>query len=216
MASKEYYKEYYIKNKERIIERVKKYAGNNKEKVSKYQKSYSTEHKNELKIYKSEYFKRNYKYTKRKCIICNKSFLVKDRGGKAKTCSIKCSKIFKQTYERNRMRIWEKNRKLINPQFRLKSNIATSIWQAIKSNKNNRHWEDLVGYTLEQLTQRLSLNFTNGMTWNNYGKWHIDYKKPQSLFNYEQPEEQAFKDCWSLANLQPLWAYDNIIKSNKF
>jgi len=54
------------------------------------------------------------------------------------------------------------------------------------------------------------------MTWLNYGKWHIDHKKPKSLFKYNSYNEQAFKDCWSLANLQPLWAHDNISKSNKF
>ena len=54
------------------------------------------------------------------------------------------------------------------------------------------------------------------MTWDNYGEWHIDHKKPKSLFDYDSPKDQAFKDCWSLANLQPLWAEDNKNKSNKF
>jgi len=53
------------------------------------------------------------------------------------------------------------------------------------------------------------------MTWDNYGKWHIDHVIPTSVFNFEKPEDDDFKRCWSLQNLQPLWALDNIKKGNK-
>jgi len=46
--------------------------------------------------------------------------------------------------------------------------------------------------------------------------WVIDHKKPRILFNYINPEEQAFKDCWCLANLQPLEKITNIKKGYKF
>lgn len=55
------------------------------------------------------------------------------------------------------------------------------------------------------------------MNWNNYGSyWVIDHKKPKSLFKYYNPEDQAFRDCWCLANLQPLEVKENLNKSNKF
>ena len=100
--------------------------------------------------------------------------------------------------------------------FRLNDSMSISVRLALKGNKSGRHWETLVGYTIQDLINRLSVNFQEGMSWQNYGDWHLDHKKPVSLFHYKTPEEQAFKDCWSLANLQPLWAIDNLIKSNKF
>lgn len=55
------------------------------------------------------------------------------------------------------------------------------------------------------------------MTWENHGihGWHIDHKIPVSAFKFKKPEDEDFKLCWSLKNLQPLWAFDNISKKNK-
>ena len=54
------------------------------------------------------------------------------------------------------------------------------------------------------------------MTWENYGleTWHLDHIKPVSKFNLLDVDEQ--KKCFHYTNLQPLWAKDNIKKSNKF
>ena len=38
---------------------------------------------------------------------------------------------------------------------------------------------------------------------------------PKSAFNFETAEDADFKKCWALENLQPLWAKDNLRKSNK-
>ena len=56
--------------------------------------------------------------------------------------------------------------------------------------------------------------FTEGMTWENHGKWHIDHIKPCCSFNLEDEEEQ--KKCFHYTNLQPLWATDNLVKSGKY
>ena len=53
------------------------------------------------------------------------------------------------------------------------------------------------------------------MTWDNYGEWHIDHIIPISYFDYSSYDDETFKICWDLNNLQPLWAKDNLIKSNK-
>lgn len=99
----------------------------------------------------------------------------------------------------------------------LTSTIKGSIYKALKENKKRRRWETLVGYTIEQLKQHLEKQFKEGMTWNNYGKygWHIDHIIPISAFNFEKPEDDDFKRCWALKNLQPLWAKENLIKQNK-
>ena len=55
------------------------------------------------------------------------------------------------------------------------------------------------------------------MSWDNYGRngWEIDHIKPISSFNFNSYKDKEFKECWSLENLQPLWAEENIRKSNK-
>ena len=55
------------------------------------------------------------------------------------------------------------------------------------------------------------------MNWENYGSyWHIDHIKPKSLFIFESLEDEEFKQCWSLNNLRPLEAKENIRKGNRF
>ena len=58
--------------------------------------------------------------------------------------------------------------------------------------------------------------FLDGMTWNNYGlkTWHIDHIKPISKYNLTDPED--IKNAFNYKNLQPLWASDNLSKSNKY
>ena len=53
------------------------------------------------------------------------------------------------------------------------------------------------------------------MNWDNYGEWHVDHIIPKSSFNFSSKHDKEFKECWALDNLQPLWAEDNIAKSDK-
>lgn len=100
---------------------------------------------------------------------------------------------------------------------KLKDNVACLIYQSLKrGSKAGRHWEDLVGYTLDQLKLHLEKRFKPGMGWENYGTvWSIDHKIPVSVFNFERPEDIDFRICWSLKNLQPLECSENSRKNNK-
>ncbi len=103
-----------------------------------------------------------------------------------------------------------------NPKFRLKMSISKGIRDSLKKgNKNGRHWETLVGYTFNDLKKHFEKQFTEGMSWENYGEWHIDHIIPVKVFNFDKPEHLDFKRCWALKNLRPLWAKDNILKRAK-
>jgi len=100
---------------------------------------------------------------------------------------------------------------------KLSRRISKMIWKALKGNKASRHWETLVPYTLEELKQHLECLFQPGMSWENhtFDGWHIDHKIPMSVFNITSCGCEDFKMCWALENLQPLWAEENLRKSNK-
>ncbi len=55
----------------------------------------------------------------------------------------------------------------------------------------------------------LKKRFKPGMTWDNYGLWHVDHRVPCSKFDLTDPAEQL------LSNLQPLFAEDNLKKGNR-
>ena len=97
----------------------------------------------------------------------------------------------------------------------LNNRIRSLIQQSIRGKKCGRKWEDLVGYSVDDLKRHLEKQFKDGMSWGNRSEWHIDHIIPKSVFNYEKPEDDDFKKCWALKNLQPLWAKDNISKHNK-
>jgi hypothetical protein len=76
--------------------------------------------------------------------------------------------------------------------------------------KPSRSFE-LLGTDLESFKAYMESLFTEGMTWENHGEWHIDHIVP--LASGKTPEE-----IWELChytNLQPLWAEDNLRKHTK-
>lgn len=171
----------------------KEYNRNNRENNKKYLQKYHTVNKNKIKEKRKEYNKNN---------------------------QDKIKNYSKNYYEINKKDIISKislyidNRKKTDPIFKLKCNLRTRLSKFL-CNKNitkNKKTEKLIGTTYEDLKNHIENQFTEGMSWDNYGKWHIDHITPlcsasnkdeiYKLFNYE--------------NLQPLWALDNIKKGGKF
>lgn len=111
----------------------------------------------------------------------------------------------------------EKLKKQTDPCFALKTRMRILMYASIRQAKNGRKWEELVGYTIDELRNHIENLFAEGMTWERFmnGEIHIDHKIPVSSFNFSCPEDEDFKKCWALNNLQPMWAVDNIKKSNK-
>jgi len=114
-------------------------------------------------------------------------------------------------------RKYEKHRKDTDPIYKLISNFRTAIYQVLKENNvdKNGHYFEVLKYTPEELIIHLEKQFTDGMTWDNYGQWHVDHKLPITHFNINEIGDDEFMKCWSLSNLQPLWGDENIRKSNK-
>lgn len=115
----------------------------------------------------------------------------------------------------------DKDRKLIDPKYKLRctmgQRISGSLNRRLKGVKQERrkHWERLLGYTVDDLMRRLEKLFKPGMTWENYGEWHLDHIIPLAAFNYTSVGDIDFKRAWALTNLQPLWAVENSKKGAK-
>jgi hypothetical protein len=112
--------------------------------------------------------------------------------------------------------LYEKNRKLTDPEFKLLKTLRSRLGTAINrqnSSKNNTTIK-LVGCSVSFLKGFLEAKFKEGMTWENHGEWHIDHIKPCASFNLLNEEEQ--KKCFHYTNLQPLWATENLSKGCKF
>jgi hypothetical protein len=71
-----------------------------------------------------------------------------------------------------------------------------------------------LGCSIDEFKIYIESKFTTDMSWDNYGKWHIDHIKPLSLFQLSDFEQ--LKIACHYTNLQPLWAKDNLIKGAKY
>jgi hypothetical protein len=118
---------------------------------------------------------------------------------------------------RKTKRDYERNRKATDPLYKLISNFRTAIYQVLKESNvdKNKHYFDVLQYTPDELINHLEKRFTDTMTWDNYGIWHVDHKLPITSFDIKEMGDEEFMKCWSLENLQPMWGEENIRKSNK-
>jgi hypothetical protein len=110
---------------------------------------------------------------------------------------------------------YQKARKAKDPTYKLICNFRTAIYTVLKENNIYKygHYFEVLGYRPEDLVKHLTSQLKDGMTWENYGKWHIDHKLPISSFMFKDMNDPEFKRCWSLENLQPLWESENLSKS---
>ena len=119
------------------------------------------------------------------------------------------NRIKKNEYIRN----YRKKRRLVDPTFRIIESMRSRLKNFFKSNNIQKYNKtfNIVGCTPQELKEYLEKKFTDEMSWDNYGQWHIDHKIPLSS---AISDDEVYKLC-HYTNLQPLWADDNIKKSNK-
>ena len=205
MSTPEYFRQYYLKNKEKLKEKAKnnyhehnrkdpfwnhaRYVKNkdyNLENAKKWR-----ENNKELKSYlDGEYREKNREYLK---------------------------KYFSKYREKNRDKInsYLRNKRKTDVHFRIKHNLRKRLGEVLKGRSKSKHTLELLGCEYDFFIQYIEGQFVDGMSWNNYGYrgWHIDHKMPCDRFDLSKPEEQ--EKCFHYSNLQPLWAIDNMKKGNK-
>jgi len=134
---------------------------------------------------------------------------------------VECKECLVKYRKENRRKIqdgmnkYEKKRKQIDPEFKLMKTLRSRLYNALKC-KNAEKLKstlELTGCSLVFLKGFLEGKFTEGMTWENHGKWHVDHIIPCNSFNLLEIDEQ--QKCFHYTNLQPLWAADNLSKGNR-
>lgn len=108
---------------------------------------------------------------------------------------------------------WSHIKSNTNIIFKLKKNMRSrlGLFLNLKNVTKNNKTFNIIGCSPEFLKEYLEAKFVNNMCWENRNEWHIDHIIPLSS---AKTEEEMYKLC-HYTNLQPLWAEDNLKKSNK-
>lgn len=167
---------------------------------------YKSHCKNCEKLDRMKNFQRD-KELKQRWISLNKE---RDRSNKQKYNIANKEKIaiYLAAYRRN----YEFNRLNNDIQHKLRNRLRSRLHSSFVKTGST---VGFLGCSLEDLKIHLESKFQLGMTWENWSRfgWHIDHIKPLSSFDLTN-EDQLRIAC-HYTNLQPLWAKDNLKKSNK-
>jgi len=183
---------YYQRNKKEISEKAKIYYIKNKEKIIKKQKEYKKNNQEHLKEYRRVY---------------NKINKLK-RDEQSKIYYQKNKKYYNDYYLK---KYWNEKK------FNLTKRMYSVIRQCILKHKSGWTWETYVGYTLHDLINHLKTTLPRSYIWEDYiqGKLELDHIIPISAFNFSEPTDYEFQECWALENLRLITSKENHSKGSK-
>lgn len=183
----EYNKEYWSRTKEKQSERKKEWYQNNKEHVLLYNKEYNDTHKDQIREHQKGY----------------------------RIANLDKIKARHAEWRRRDYADMRENPDRANEfaRYKVKTNTGRRIREILEQTKSKRCIE-YVGCELNFFMMHLEEQFTEGMTWDNYGEWHLDHVIPCVAFDMLDDVQVAA--CFSWRNYQPLWERDNIVKKDSY
>lgn len=124
------------------------------------------------------------------------------------TANNKCKPCASKAASQSRMKRLQRD-----PLFKFQESCRISTIYAFKRTGYTKtsKTHKLLGCSWDTLRDRFEQMFEEGMNWDNHGDWHIDHIVPLSTAN---TKEDVVRLC-HYTNLQPLWAEDNLAKSDK-
>jgi hypothetical protein len=117
-----------------------------------------------------------------------------------------------QWYKANQARLAKKRaaRYKADPAYRLRLNLRNRLNAAVRNGcKAGSAVRDL-GCTIEEFIAYIAGLFLPGMSWENWGKWHLDHIKP--LASFDLTDRDQFLAACHYTNMRPLWSADNLRK----
>ena len=199
-SRKEYLKEYYLKNKERILENRKEYRLKTKEHIKEVSKEYYLKNRECIKEQMKEWYLKNREHKEE----YNKEYYLKN---------IEHFKEYNSKLEnRERRRNRQNNRYNTDINYRLLTICRARTLRALKGFDKSASTIKLLGCTSDELRQHIESLFEPWMTWENQGRggWDIEHIKACANFNLADPEQQRI--CFNWSNLQPMEHIANIKK----
>ena len=191
---------YEDENKEKILQSKKIYYSENKDSIVIKNKIYYSENKNSILETSKKYYSKN----KENKIEYQKNYYFLNK-----------EKI--QDYKKNnRVKINEKyNFRYKNDEiFRLRKRLSSTICRSLREGgyEKKSRTSKILGCSYEDFKLYIEEMFKDGMTWENHGEWHLDHKTPIS---WASTEDEIY-ELNHYTNFQPLWAFDNQSKNNKY
>lgn len=171
-------------------------------------KTYRDEHKEERVKYDKEYRKNNPEIKRAQQVAYFARPEIQERR-KARS-ALWYQEHGKEQVVRDRRNKYRRDRTVTDINYKITTNLRSRLSKAIAGTCKSAPTLELLGCSVEKLKQWLEDQFEEGMSWDNYGEWHIDHEAPCSSFDLTSPFQQRL--CFHWANLQPLWAADNMSK----
>lgn len=111
---------------------------------------------------------------------------------------------------------YKKRRRRESLQVRFAEAMRLVVWRAVSraGGIKSDHALKLIGCTIPALIAHLESLFLPGMSWKERSRWHVDHVRPLASYDLTKPEDQ--RAAFHFTNLQPLWAFDNQSKGDKW
>ena len=141
----------------------------------------------------------------------------KQQGERFRKSKPKETKVISQEEIERRKKLRKEKRKerlQTDSMYKLKIRLRKSIRESFRrrgKRKDGHRTHSILVAEINVVYEHFESLFVDGMSWENMGKWHIDHIIPLST---AITEEDVIRLC-HYTNLQPLWAEDNLKKSNK-
>jgi hypothetical protein len=149
------------------------------------------------------------------CKLCVKEYRANHYSENKELYRQKNSKFYAENKEhiKSRVKKYHFNRIKNDDVYKLKVSLRNQVYKAFKKNNwiKDSPNAKLLGCSFDYAKKHLELQFSDGMSWSNYGEWHIDHIIPLASAKTKIEIEKLFH----YTNLQPLWAKDNLKKGCK-
>jgi len=101
-----------------------------------------------------------------------------------------------------------------DPERVIRKYLRSRFWNVMSGRSKSGSVMQYVGCSVGELRKHLQSLFSDGMTWENYGQWHVDHVRPCASFDLTDPAQVS--KCWHYSNLQPLWGSENCSKRDRW
>jgi hypothetical protein len=108
-------------------------------------------------------------------------------------------------------------RRRTEPFFRRRVDLKQRVFRSIVRGIDDPRLIPHLGCRVTTTRGHLEAQFERGMSWANYGAWHIDHRIPKVEFykaveRGDLSEDECFRRVHHYTKLQPKWARDNLLK----